>query len=64
LCDHSPDTEKGIENLAVPSDSEDHRIRDGIKAEIAPMFGELRRFTDRRIAELTGQRIRLGAGAG
>ena len=31
------------------------RIRDGIKAEIAPMFDDLRRFTDRRIAELSAE---------
>jgi chemotaxis protein CheZ len=28
-------------------------IQDGIQAEIAPLFDELRRFTDRRIAELS-----------
>jgi chemotaxis protein CheZ len=31
------------------------QIQDGIKAGIAPMFDELRRFTDRRIAELSSE---------
>ncbi len=31
------------------------RIQDGIKAEITPLFDELRRFTDRRIAELSAE---------
>ena len=30
-------------------------IRDGIKAEIMPLFEELRRFIDRRIAELSAE---------
>lgn len=30
-------------------------IRDGIKAEIVPLFEELRRFTDRRVAELSSE---------
>jgi chemotaxis protein CheZ len=30
-------------------------IRDGIKAEIVPLFEELRKFTDRRIAELSAE---------
>ncbi len=30
-------------------------IQEGIKAEIAPLFDELRRFTDRRIAELSSE---------
>jgi len=30
-------------------------IREGIKAEIEPLFEELRRFTDRRIAELSAE---------
>jgi chemotaxis protein CheZ len=30
-------------------------IHEGIKAEIAPLFDELRRFTDRRIAELSSE---------
>ena len=30
-------------------------IRDGVAAEIAPMIEELRRFTDRRIAELSAE---------
>jgi chemotaxis protein CheZ len=30
-------------------------IQDGIKAEIAPLFAELRHFTDRRIAELSSE---------
>jgi chemotaxis protein CheZ len=39
--------------VTIPADNIDQRIREGIKAEIAPMFEELRRFTDRRIAELS-----------
>jgi chemotaxis protein CheZ len=31
------------------------QIQDGIKTQIAPMFDELRRFTDRRIAELSSE---------
>ncbi len=31
------------------------RIQQGVKAEIAPLFEELRRFTDRRIAELSAE---------
>jgi len=30
-------------------------IQEGIKAEIAPLFDDLRRFTDRRIAELSAE---------
>jgi chemotaxis protein CheZ len=30
-------------------------IREGIRAEIEPMFAELKRFTDRRIAELSAE---------
>jgi chemotaxis protein CheZ len=50
-----PDTEKGLEIVAIPADSVDRRIQEGIKAEIAPLFDELRRFTDRRIAELSAE---------
>jgi chemotaxis protein CheZ len=41
--------------VTIPSDSVEQRIREGVKAEIAPLFEELRRFTDRRIAELSAE---------
>ena len=31
------------------------RLRDAVRAEIAPLFDDLRRFTDRRIAELSAE---------
>jgi chemotaxis protein CheZ len=31
------------------------QIRDGIRAEVAPLIAELRRFTDRRLAELSAE---------
>ncbi len=37
------------------SDSLGQHIRDSIKAEIVPLFDELRRFTDRRITELSAE---------
>jgi len=37
------------------TDSLDQQIRDCILSEIAPMFDDLRRFTDRRIAELSAE---------
>lgn len=37
------------------SDDIGQHIRDGIKADIAPLIEELRRFTDRRIAELSAE---------
>ena len=41
--------------MTIPPDSVEQRIREGIKAEVAPLFEELRRFTDRRIAELSAE---------
>jgi chemotaxis protein CheZ len=38
-----------------PAQNIQDRIQEGIKAEIAPLFDELRRFTDRRIAELSSE---------
>ncbi len=38
---------------AVPNPAEP--IRDALRAELAPMFGELRAFVDRRIAELSAE---------
>jgi chemotaxis protein CheZ len=46
---------KGRETVTIPPDSVEQRIREGIKAEVAPLFEELRRFTDRRIAELSAE---------
>jgi chemotaxis protein CheZ len=48
-------TERELETVTNPADSVDRRIQEGIKAEIAPLFEELRRFTDRRIAELSAE---------
>lgn len=39
---------------SIPGNLQDS-IQEGIKAEIAPLFDELRRFTDRRIAELSSE---------
>ena len=41
--------------MTILSDSVDQRIQEGIRAEIAPLFEDLRRFTDRRIAELSAE---------
>ena len=41
--------------MTTPPDRLGQRIHQGIKAEIAPLFDELRRFTDRRIAELSAE---------
>jgi chemotaxis protein CheZ len=41
--------------VTTPPDRLGQRIHLGIKAEIAPLFDELRRFTDRRIAELSAE---------
>jgi len=41
--------------VTTPPDRLGLRIQLGIKAEIAPLFDELRRFTDRRIAELSAE---------
>jgi chemotaxis protein CheZ len=41
--------------VTTPPDRLGQRIQLGIKAEIAPLFDELRRFTDRRIAELSAE---------
>jgi chemotaxis protein CheZ len=41
--------------VTTPPDRLGQRIQLGIKAEIVPLFDELRRFTDRRIAELSAE---------
>jgi chemotaxis protein CheZ len=41
--------------VTTPPDRLGLRIQQGIKAEIAPLFDDLRRFTDRRIAELSAE---------
>ena len=54
MCDRSGHRE-GHEIVTTTPDRLGHRIQEGIKAEIAPLFEELRRFTDRRIAELSAE---------
>ena len=62
VCDGASDTE-GHETVTSTPDqlapktpgSLQASIQEGIKAEIAPLFDELRRFTDRRIAELSSE---------
>lgn len=41
--------------MTTPPDQLAQSIQEGIKTELAPMFDELRRFTDRRIAELSAE---------
>ena len=41
--------------MTITQDQIAQSIQDGIKAQIAPMFDDLRRFTDRRIAELSAE---------
>jgi len=41
--------------VASTSDRIGQRIHESVNAEIAPLFDELRRFTDRRIAELSAE---------
>ena len=41
--------------MTTPPDVLGQHIQQSIKAEIAPLFDELRRFTDRRIAELSAE---------
>jgi chemotaxis protein CheZ len=41
--------------VATTSNRIGQRIQEGIAAEITPLFAELRRFTDRRIAELSAE---------
>jgi chemotaxis protein CheZ len=41
--------------VTTPPDRLGQRINQGIKAEVVPLFDELRRFTDRRIAELSAE---------
>ena len=41
--------------MTITQDNLGQHIRDGIKAEIGPLFDDLRRFTDRRIAELSAE---------
>ena len=62
VCDGASDTE-GHETVTSTPDqlaqktpgSLQASIQEGIKAEIVPLFDELRRFTDRRIAELSSE---------
>jgi chemotaxis protein CheZ len=41
--------------VTITDDCLTQNIRDGIRAEITPILNELRRFTDRRIAELSAE---------
>jgi chemotaxis protein CheZ len=41
--------------VTITPDNLGQHLRDGIKAEISPLIDELRRFTDRRIAELSAE---------
>jgi chemotaxis protein CheZ len=41
--------------VTITEDCLAQNIRDGIRAEITPILNELRRFTDRRIAELSAE---------
>ena len=41
--------------MARTSDRIGQRIHESVNAEIAPLFEDLRRFTDRRIAELSAE---------
>jgi chemotaxis protein CheZ len=41
--------------VATTSDRIGQRVQEGVAAEIAPLIDELRRFTDRRIAELSAE---------
>ena len=54
MCDGGRHRE-GHKIVTSTPDRLGQRIQDGIKAEIAPLFDELRRFTDRRIAELSAE---------
>jgi chemotaxis protein CheZ len=54
-CDRDIDTPKGTNTVTSTPDRLGLRIQQGVKAEIAPLFEELRRFTDRRIAELSAE---------
>ncbi len=55
VCDRHADTGKGIAIVTTTPNDLTQTIQEGIKAEIAPLFDELRRFTDRRIAELSAE---------
>jgi chemotaxis regulatin CheY-phosphate phosphatase CheZ len=46
---------EGHEIVTTMPDRLSHGFHEDIKAELAPMFDELRRFTDRRIAELSAE---------
>ncbi len=46
---------KGHDIVTITPELLGNAVRDGMKAEIAPLFDELRRFTDRRIAELSAE---------
>ena len=41
--------------MTITQDNLGQHIREGIRAEVGPLFEDLRRFTDRRIAELSAE---------
>lgn len=41
--------------MTITQDNLGRHIREGIRAEVGPLFEDLRRFTDRRIAELSAE---------
>ena len=41
--------------MTTTQDDLGQHIRDAVRAEVAPLFDDLRRFTDRRIAELSAE---------
>jgi chemotaxis protein CheZ len=55
LSDRGADPNERLDTVTTPPDRLGQRINQGIKAEVAPLFEELRRFTDRRIAELSAE---------
>jgi chemotaxis protein CheZ len=55
LSDRGADPNERLDTVTTPPDRLGQRINQGIKAEVAPLFDELRRFTDRRIAELSAE---------
>jgi chemotaxis protein CheZ len=50
-----PSHREGYGIVTTTEEAIGQHIRDGIKAEMVPLFDELRRFTDRRIAELSAE---------
>jgi hypothetical protein len=45
----------GVPAVSTKTDEISEIIQETIHAEVAPLFDELRRFTDRRIAELSAE---------